>query len=362
MELKTPLYDIHVAEGGKIVPFAGYLLPVQYSTGVVAEHMAVRTSAGLFDVSHMGEITFKGKGALNTLNHLLTNDFTNMKPGRVRYSVMCNQQGGCVDDVLVYKFADEDYLVVVNASNRHKDFAHMRQNVLDDTEIADISDSVAQVALQGPTAQAIMTELLPESALPKGYYTAVRNVTLEGMELMISRTGYTGEDGFEIYTACENAGKLWRILREAGEKHGLIPCGLGARDTLRLEAAMPLYGHEMDEEITPLEAGLNFGVKLNKAEFIGRDALIAKGEPQRVRVGLNVTGRGIIREHQDVYIGDKLIGHTSSGTHCPYLGKAAAMALIDAEYALSGTKVEADVRGRRVEAQIVPLPFYTRNK
>ena len=362
MELKTPLYDIHVAEGGKIVPFAGYLLPVQYAAGVVAEHMAVRTKAGLFDVSHMGEITFKGKGALASLNHILTNDFTNMRPGRVRYSVMCNEQGGCVDDVLVYKFADEDYLVVVNASNRHKDFAHMRQNVLEDTEIADISDSVAQLALQGPASLAIMGKLLPESALPKGYYTAVRNVCLEGMELMISRTGYTGEDGFEIYTARENAEKLWRLLREAGAEYGLIPCGLGARDTLRLEAAMPLYGHEMDEDITPLEAGLDFGVKLGKSEFTGRDALIAKGRPRRVRVGLDVTGRGIIREHQDGYIGDKLIGHTTSGTHCPYLGKAAAMALIDAEYALSGTKVEADVRGRRVEAQIVPLPFYTRNK
>ena len=362
MELKTPLYDIHVAEGGKIVPFAGYLLPVQYAAGVVAEHMAVRTKAGLFDVSHMGEITFKGKGALASLNHILTNDFTNMRPGRVRYSVMCNEQGGCVDDVLVYKFADEDYLVVVNASNRHKDFAHMRQNVLEDTEIADISDSVAQLALQGPASLAIMGKLLPESALPKGYYTAVRNVCLEGMELMITRTGYTGEDGFEIYTARENAEKLWRLLREAGAEYGLIPCGLGARDTLRLEAAMPLYGHEMDEDITPLEAGLDFGVKLGKSEFTGRDALIAKGRPRRVRVGLDVTGRGIIREHQDVYIGDKLIGHTTSGTHCPYLGKAAAMALIDAEYALSGTKVEADVRGRRVEAQIVPLPFYTRNK
>lgn len=362
MELKTPLYDIHVAEGGKIVPFAGYLLPVQYASGVVAEHMAVRTKAGLFDVSHMGEITFKGKGALASLNHILTNDFTNMKPGRVRYSVMCNEKGGCVDDVLVYKFADEDYLVVVNASNRHKDFAHMRQNVLEDTEIADISDSVAQVALQGPASPAIINELLPESALPKGYYTAVRNVRLDGMELMISRTGYTGEDGFEIYTARENAEKLWRMLREAGKEHGLIPCGLGARDTLRLEAAMPLYGHEMDEEITPLEAGLDFGVKLDKSEFIGRDALIAGGKPKRVRVGLDVTGRGIIREHQNVYIGDKLIGHSTSGTHCPYLGKAAAMALIGAEYALAGTKVEADVRGRRVEAQIVPLPFYARNK
>ena len=360
MELKTPLYDIHVAEGGKIVPFAGYLLPVQYGTGVVAEHMAVRTKAGLFDVSHMGEITFKGRTALATLNHLLTNDFTNMKPGRVRYSVMCNENGGCVDDVLVYKFGDEDYLVVVNASNRHKDFAHMAANALEDTEVKDISDSAAQVALQGPVSQAIMEKLLPAGALPKGYYTAVKDVDLNGMKVMISRTGYTGEDGFEIYTASENAEKLWKTLREAGAEFGLIPCGLGARDTLRLEAAMPLYGHEMDEDITPLEAGLDFGVKLGKAEFIGRDALIAKGEPKRARVGLNVTGRGIIREHQDVYIGDRLIGQSTSGTHCPYLGRAAAMALIDAEFAEVGTKVEADVRGRRVEAEVAPLPFYRR--
>ncbi|MCR4622523.1 MAG: glycine cleavage system aminomethyltransferase GcvT [Clostridiales bacterium] len=362
MELKTPLYDVHVAEGGRIVPFAGYLLPVQYASGVVAEHMAVRTKAGLFDVSHMGEITFRGKTALETLNRLLTNDFTDMKPGRVRYSVMCNEKGGCVDDVLVYKFADDDYLVVVNASNRHKDFAHMAAHTQEGTEIEDISDSVAQLALQGPASQEIMKQLLPENALPKRYYTAVRDVMLRDMELMISRTGYTGEDGFEIYTARENAVKLWKLLREAGEGYGLIPCGLGARDTLRLEAAMPLYGHEMDEEITPLEAGLGFGVKLSKPGFIGKDALLAKGEPKRVRVGLNVTGRGIVREHQDVYVGDKLIGHSTSGTHCPYLGRPVAMALIDAEYAAVGTVVEADVRGRRVEAQVTPLPFYTRKK
>jgi len=360
VELKTPLYDVHIAEGGKIVPFAGYLLPVQYKTGVVAEHMAVREKAGLFDVSHMGEITFTGPTALKTLNHILTNDFTGMKTGRVRYSVMCNERGGCVDDVLVYKFGEEEYLVVVNASNRHKDYAHMAANVLEGTEIRDISDAVAQVAIQGPAAPAIMAKLLPAESIPQKYYTAIREVKIDDMSCMISRTGYTGENGYEIYTACGNAENLWKTLRAAGEEYGLIPCGLGARDTLRLEAAMPLYGHEMDEDITPLEAGLGFGVKLGKEEFIGRDALIAAGEPRRVRVGLAVTGRGIIREHQDVFIGDELIGHSTSGTHCPYLGKAVAMALVDAAHAATGTAVEADVRGRRVAAEIVPLPFYVK--
>ena len=362
MELKTPLYGVHVEEGGKIVPFAGYLLPVQYGTGVIKEHMAVRQQCGLFDVSHMGEILFTGPTALATLNHLLTNDYSNMPINKVRYGVMCNEQGGTIDDLVVYKFGEESYLVVVNAANREKDYAHMAANTLEGTKCEDISDTVAQVALQGPKAPAIMKKLLPEDQIPKGYYTALPNVNLGGMNCMISRTGYTGELGYEIYTASENAPKLWKLLREAGEEFGLIPCGLGARDTLRLEAAMPLYGHEMDETITPLEAGLDFGVKLNKEEFIGHDALVAAGAPKRVRVGLEVTGRGIIREHQDVYIGDEKIGVSTSGTHCPYLGKAIAMALVDASHAEVGTKVEAEVRGRRVAAEIIPLPFYTRGK
>lgn len=362
MELKTPLYDVHVEEGGKIVPFAGYLLPVQYGTGVIKEHMAVRQQCGLFDVSHMGEILFTGPTALATLNHLLTNDYSNMPINKVRYGVMCNEQGGTIDDLVVYKFGEESYLVVVNAANREKDYAHMAANTLEGTKCEDISDTVAQVALQGPKAPAIMKKLLPEDQIPKGYYTALPNVNLGGMNCMISRTGYTGELGYEIYTASENAPKLWKLLREAGEEFGLIPCGLGARDTLRLEAAMPLYGHEMDETITPLEAGLDFGVKLNKEEFIGHDALVAAGAPKRVRVGLEVTGRGIIREHQDVYIGDEKIGVSTSGTHCPYLGKAIAMALVAASHAEVGTKVEAEVRGRRVAAEIIPLPFYTRGK
>lgn len=360
MERKTPLYDIHVEEGGKIVPFAGYLLPVQYGAGVIKEHMAVRQQAGLFDVSHMGEILFTGPTALATLNHLLTNDYTNMPLNKVRYGVMCNEKGGTIDDLVVYKLGEEKYLVVVNAANREKDYAHMVKNLLPDTKAEDISDTVAQLALQGPKAPEIMAKLLPPESIPKGYYTAIPEVVIDGMKCMISRTGYTGELGYEIYTSNENAPKLWKTLRAAGEEFGLIPAGLGARDTLRLEAAMPLYGHEMDEEITPLEAGLDFGVKLNKKEFIGRDALVAAGAPQRARIGLEVTGRGIIREHQDVYRNGEKIGVTTSGTHCPYLGKAIAMALVDAKYTEEGTELEVDVRGRRVAAKIVPLPFYTR--
>lgn len=360
MERKTPLYDVHVAEGGKIVPFAGYLLPVQYGSGVIKEHMAVRQQAGLFDVSHMGEVLFTGPTALDTLNHLLTNDYSNMAVNKVRYGVMCNADGGTIDDLVVYKFGEEAYLVVVNAANREKDYAHMAQNLLPGTKAEDISDSVAQLALQGPKAPAILKKLLPEDQIPKGYYTALPNVEIQGMKCMISRTGYTGELGYEIYTANEDAPKLWKLLRETGEEFGLIPCGLGARDTLRLEAAMPLYGHEMDETISPLEAGLDFGVKLNKDEFIGKDALVAAGAPKRVRVGLEVTGRGIIREHQEVYLGQEKIGLTTSGTHCPFLGKALAMALIDPAHAAEGTQLEVEVRGRRVSAAIVPLPFYKR--
>ena len=362
MERKTPRYDIHIKEGGKIVPFAGYLLPVQYQTGVIREHMAVRQQAGLFDVSHMGEILFTGPTALDTLNHLFTNDYTNMPLNKVRYGVMCNEKGGTIDDLVVYKFGSETYLVVVNAANREKDYAHMAANALEGTKCEDISDTVAQIALQGPRAPEILASLLPVESIPKGYYTAIPLAEIDGMKCMISRTGYTGELGYEIYTASENAPRLWKLLREAGNEFGCIPAGLGARDTLRLEAAMPLYGHEMDEEITPLEAGLDFGVKLNKAEFIGRKALIAAGAPKRIRIGLEVTGRGIIREHQDVFASGVSIGRTTSGTHCPYLGKAVAMALVSAGSVKEGDDVEVDVRGRRVTARVVPLPFYTRDE
>lgn len=355
---KTPLYDIHVKEGGKIVPFAGYLLPVQYPTSIRTEHEAVRTHCGLFDVSHMGEVRFSGPGALATINHLITNDYSKMKIGKCRYGIMCNEQGGCIDDLIVYKFADDDYFVVINADNHDKDIAHMQANLLPDTQFEDLSSSTAQLALQGPLAQTIIEKLTDPQTLPQGYYSFCPHVLVGGIDCLVSSTGYTGEKGFELYCANEHVTKLWQLFREAGKEEGLIPCGLGARNTLRLEAAMPLYGHEMDEQTTPLEAGLGFGVKLDKDEFIGHTALLSKGNPHVTRVGLVATGRGILREHQNLYIADKLIGHTTSGTFAPHLKQSIAMAKVDIAHAAVGTEAEADVRGRRLAVRIVELPFY----
>lgn len=358
MELKTTLYDTHVRYGGKMVPFAGYLLPVQYGQGVIAEHMAVRTRCGLFDVSHMGEFTCIGPDALANLNQLLTNDFTTMYDGQARYSPMCNEAGGVVDDLIVYKIRDEHYFIVVNASNKDKDFAWMRAHAFGNAVLTDISAEVGQIALQGPKAHEILAKLTADQDIPAKYYSCVPRGTAAGISCLISKTGYTGEDGYELYVAAEKAPELWEALMEAGKEEGLIPCGLGARDTLRLEAAMPLYGHEMDDEITPLEAGLGFAVKMKKEDFIGKKSLEEKGAPTRKRIGLKVTGRGIIREHEKVYADGKEIGTTTSGTHCPFLGYPIAMALLPMEYTEPGTAVEADVRGRRVAAEVVALPFY----
>ena len=360
MELKTPLYETHVKCKGKIVPFAGYLLPVQYGTGVIAEHMAVRTACGLFDVSHMGEITCAGRDALKNLNEMLTNDYTDLRDGQARYSPMCNEEGGVIDDLIVYKVRDDHYFIVVNAANKDKDFAWMKAHAFGDAVFTDISASVAQLALQGPKAVSILKKLVPEEAIPQKYYSCNFHGRAGGMDCAISRTGYTGEDGFEFYLAAEEAPKFWELLMETSREEGLIPCGLGARDTLRLEAAMPLYGHEMDDTVTPFEAGLGMFVKMEKESFIGKAALLEKGRPGRKRVGLKVTGRGIVREHADVYIGERRIGVTTSGTHCPYLKAPAAMALLDASCSSVGTQVEVDVRGRRVAAEIVKLPFYKR--
>lgn len=359
-ERKTPLYETHLAYKGKMVPFAGYILPVQYETGVVKEHMAVRTACGLFDVSHMGEILCKGPDALKNLNWLLTNDYTVMADGQARYSPMCNEAGGVVDDLIVYKVRDELYFIVVNAANKDKDFAWMKAHQIGDVEFEDISDQVAQLALQGPKALEILKKLTREEDIPEKYYTFKLQGNVKGISCMISKTGYTGEEGVELYCAPADAPALWEALMEAGREEGLIPCGLGARDTLRLEAAMPLYGHEMDDSITPKEAGLGIFVKMDKADFIGKKALEEKGALTRKRVGLKVTGRGIIREHQAVYRDGKQVGETTSGTHCPYLGCPVAMALLDISCKEPGTVVEADVRGRRVEAQVVSLPFYKR--
>ena len=359
MERKTPLYDLHVELGGRIVPFAGYLLPVQYPKGVIHEHMAVREGVGLFDVSHMGEVRFEGAGALKALNHLMANDMTGMVDGQVRYSPMLNEEGGIVDDLVVCRFDDARYMAVVNAANREKDVNWMRENLFGDCQLTDMSDDVAQLALQGPKAEAVFAKVCDQEP-PAGYYTFIPEMTVAGVKCLVSRTGYTGEDGFELYCANADAPALWNALLEAGKDDGLIPCGLGARDTLRLEAAMPLYGHEMDDTVSPFETGLGWAVKMHKDDFIGKAALAGNEQPARRRVGIEITGRGIAREHCDMYLNGKKIGVTTSGTHCPYLGKAVAMALIDGP-AEDGA-LTVDVRGRQIEAKFVPLPFYQRKK
>ena len=355
---RTPLYDAHVASGGKMVEFGGYCLPVQYGTGVIREHMAVRTACGLFDVSHMGEILVEGEDAVAWLNHMLTNDYTVMRQGQARYSPMCYEDGGTVDDLIVYKKEDNSYFVVVNASNKDKDFAWMKEHEAGNVEVTDVSDRYAQIALQGPKAEEIILRLT--NRVPEKYYTALFDGRVGDIPCILSRTGYTGEDGFEMYMAPEQAEAMWNLLLETGKEDGLIPCGLGARDTLRLEASMPLYGHELSETINPLEAGLGSFVKLDKPEFIGREALLAHASPERRRVGLKVTGRGIVREHQEVFMDGKPAGMTTSGTHCPFLGEACAMALVGTDVPPEGARIEVDVRGRKVEAETVALPFYRR--
>ena len=359
MELKrTPLYDAHLRCGGKMVEFGGFEMPVQYRTGVIREHMAVRTACGLFDVSHMGEVIMQGPDTLKNLNRVLTNDYTVMADGQARYSPMCNEQGGTVDDLIVYKITGDRYFVVVNAGNRDKDVAWLRAHVSGETTVEDVSDSFGQIAVQGPFAERILLKLTAEDNIPRKNYTALWDRNVGGVNCIVSRTGYTGSDGFELYAAAEDTEKLWELLLEAGKEDGLIPCGLGARDTLRLEAGMPLYGHELSETISPLTSGLGFFVKMEKENFIGKAALEAAGTPKQCRVGLKAVGRGILREHQEVYAEGRRIGQTTSGTHCPYIGYPAAMAIMDREFAVVGTRVQVDVRGRFVEAEVVKLPFY----
>lgn len=363
MELKTPLYEAHLKAEGKMVPFAGYILPVQYRTGVNKEHMAVRQAAGMFDVSHMGEIICEGPDALANLNRILTNDFTSMVIEQARYSPMCNEEGGTVDDLIVYKLDENKYFLVVNAANKDKDYQWMLDHRQGDVTFTDVSDQYAQIAVQGPKAVGIVSKLASEGSIPEKYYYAKTSAEVAGVPCIVSKTGYTGEDGVEIYLPSARAEKVWDALLEAGADEGLIPCGLGARDTLRMEASMPLYGHEMDDTISPLEAGLGFAVKMKKEDFIGKAPMEAAGEPEVVRVGMKVTGRGIVREHQDVYneAGD-LIGMTTSGTKCPSFDKPIAMARVPKEYAAVGTKLIVDVRGRMVETEVVKMPFYTRAK
>ena len=357
MAKRTALYENHVAHGGKIVEFAGYELPVQYEAGVITEHMAVRTKVGLFDVSHMGEVLIKGKNAEAALNYILTNDIRGMYDGQVRYTLIPNDKGGAVDDALVYRVNGESFLVVINASNVDKDAAWIASHLPKDVEFSNISETLSEVALQGPFAESVLKKLMPEECIPKKYYSFTKEVLIDGKKCLISRTGYTGEKGYEIFFTNEDASAVFETLLKAGEEFGILPCGLGARDTLRFEAAMPLYGHELGEDIPVNETKLEFAIKMDKEDFIGKKALEAH-EPEYIRVGAKVVDRGIVREHTDIYCGDEKVGIATSGTHAPYFGCALAMLRIKKDYVEK--PLEADVRGKRLKLEIVPLPFYKR--
>ena len=353
---RTPLYDEHKALGARLVDFAGWEMPVQYS-GIKAEHQAVRNHAGLFDVSHMGEVVFRGPDAEEAVQRLVTRDVSRLADGQVGYAAVCHEDGGTVDDVLVYR-RPEDFLVVVNASNREKDLEHFRGNTKDlDVEVADESDDWALLALQGPEAAALLMGLTDADLTGLKYYRFLEG-DVAGVEAVISRTGYTGEDGFELYLSTDGAPRVWRELLEAGA----TPTGLGARDTLRLEAGMCLYGNELDPETTPLEAGIGFAVHLDKQqEFIGQDALRRENEEglRKKLVGFEVEGRGIARHGHPVQAGDDTVGRVTSGTLSPTLNKAIGLALVSPGVEDS---FEVVIRDRPVEAHTVPLPFYKREK
>ncbi|HOU09630.1 MAG TPA: glycine cleavage system aminomethyltransferase GcvT [Clostridiales bacterium] len=357
MEKKTALYDAHLRAKGKMVPFAGYLLPVSYEAGIAAEHMAVRTAAGLFDVSHMGEVLLSGSDAFANLQNLLTNNFSGMADGQIRYSPMCNTEGGTVDDLLVYRKDKNLYEIVLNAANREKDIAWIQKQLKGHFALTDISESTSQIAIQGPRSAEILAALA-DSPLSVKHYTFTENIGVAGARCLVSRTGYTGEDGFELYMENQSAPLVWDTLTAAGRNAGLLPCGLGARDTLRLEAAMPLYGHELDEDITPLEAGLGRFVRMDKDAFIGKEALLSAGIPRRGRIGLEILDRGIARAGDKVILDGREIGYVTSGTMAPYLGKAIAMALIESGGAADGDELGVDCRGRMLRARVTALPFY----
>ncbi len=361
MGLRTPLYDWHLAHGARMVDFGGWDMPVQYTT-ITDEHTAVRTTAGLFDVSHMGRLSFAGPDALALIQHVYTNDAAAMKDGQVRYGLVCNDEGGVRDDVLVYR-RPHDYGMVVNAGNREKIVAWLAQNKgTRDVEVIDRTTETVMAAVQGPKALEIVRGLTETDPSKLAYYHAAPT-RYRGADGLVSRTGYTGEDGVEIIVPAPLGVALFDELAARGAR----PCGLGARDTLRLEAAMPLYGHELTEEIDPLQAGLGWAVKLNKGDFIGRDAMLRvqkenKSDP--VRVGLELGGKRIAREGAAILSGSVLspVGVVTSGTFSPTLQKPIAMAYVLPHCAAAGTTLAVDVRGKAEAARVVGLPFYRRPK
>jgi aminomethyltransferase len=360
--LLTPLADRHRALGARIVEFGGWLMPLQYA-GILEEHRAVRSTAGLFDLSHMGELYVEGSEAAAALGYALTTEPAGLKVGRAHYSMICFPEGGVLDDLIVYRLGEERFMVVANASNASavsdalaERFAG-RRVVLDDRSLA-----TALVAIQGPLAAAILAPLTDVALADLPYY-GIAPGNVAGVPALVARTGYTGEDGFEVIGDVAAAGRMWDALLEAGMPMGAVPVGLGARDTLRLEAGMPLYGNELGPDTTPFEAGLGRVVKLAKdGDFVGRAALekaSAEG-PRKLLVGLVVRGRGIARHGYDIFVGDRRIGVVTSGTQSPTLGQPIAMAYVKPSEAELGTIVDVSIRDQRVPAEVVPMPFYRR--
>ena len=365
--LTTPLHAWHSAHGARLVDFAGWHMPVQYKS-IVEEHNATRSAAGAFDVSHMGRIRFDGPGSAPFLDRLLTRKVVGMGPGKIRYSLVCNEAGGILDDVLVYHleaFGGGLYhMLVVNASNREKILAWLKaqKKSMDDVNVRDRTAETAMIAIQGPRALRIMEPLVGADVGGLAYYTGVET-TICRQPGIVSRTGYTGEDGCEVIVPAAAAEEIWERIFAAGKEHGIAAVGLGARDTLRLEAAMPLYGHELSEQINPFQAGLAFAVNLEGREFVGKGAIAPKkSDPQQPqRVGLELSGRRAAREHYTVHLANEKIGEVTSGTFSPTLQKPIAMAYVRPAAAKVGTELTVDIRGTQEPAKVVPLPFYKRN-
>lgn len=362
---RTPLFEVYKEYGGKTVDFGGWELPVQFSK-IKDEHEAVRTQAGLFDVSHMGEIVVTGPDSLKYLQKMMTNDVSKLKNGGAQYTAMCYENGGTVDDLLVYKMEDDHYLLVVNASNIEKDYEWLKQHAEGNVKLENISESTGQLALQGPLAEKVLQKLSSETNLSEiGFFKFKQDVDLNGKKALVSRTGYTGEDGFEIYCKAEDVVALWHEILEAGKEEGVLPCGLGARDTLRFEANLALYGQELTADISPLEAGIGFAVKVNKEEdFIGKEVLKQQreqGVPRKL-VGIEMIDRGIPRHGYPVYKNDELIGEVTTGTQSPTLQKNIGLALLKKEYSELGSEVEVEIRGKRLKAVVSATPFYKREK
>jgi aminomethyltransferase len=367
---KTALNAAHRALKAKMVDFGGWDMPVEYPGGLVAEHLAVRSGVGLFDVSHMGEIRFRGPGALAAIQHITMNDASRLKDGQAHYSALLTQEGTFVDDILVHRLGQDDYLLVVNAGTKDKDYAWIRGQVGERplVQISDDSDSYSQLAVQGPRALETLQKLTDvDLAAIKNYWFTFGEVC-GVLNVLIARTGYSGEDGFELYLPSDGptTEKVWNALLEAGAEFGIRPCGLGARNTLRLEAGMPLYGHEISDTINPFESGHDHWLKLGKGEFIGREALLAvqaAGGPKRKLVALEMVERGIARDGYFVLSLDgEQIGTITSGSPAPFLKTNIAFALVPASIAASGEDVMVQVRANQVRAKQVPTPFYKRAK